>query len=48
MGKQPQAFEVTPDKRVVWEFTDHARFKTVNQIYLLDAPTDGQRGEALR
>ena len=38
MGKQPQAFEVTRDKRVVWEFSDHAHFKTVNQIYLLDPP----------
>jgi len=38
MGKQPQAFEVTRDKKVVWEFKDHARFKTVNQIYLLDLP----------
>ena len=48
MGKQPQAFEVTRDKRVVWEFTDHARFKTVNQIHLLDLPADGKRGELLR
>jgi hypothetical protein len=42
MGKQPQAFEVTRDKKVVWEFTDHAHFKTVNQIYLLDTPVDGK------
>jgi hypothetical protein len=42
VGKQPQAFEVTRDKRVVWEFADHARFKTVNQIFLLDLPGDGQ------
>ncbi len=48
MGKQPQAFEVTRDKRVVWEFTDHARFKTVNQIYLLDAAGDGKKVEPLR
>src|SRR4051812_33962307 len=48
MGRQPQAFEVTRDKRVVWEFTDHARFKTVNQIHLLDAPSDGKKGELLR
>ena len=48
MGKQPQAFEVTRDKRVLWEFTDHARFKTVNQIYLLDAPPGGKRSEVLR
>ena len=48
MGKQPQAFEVTRDKRVVWEFTDHARFKTVNQIYLLDLPTKGKKAVVLR
>lgn len=48
LGKQPQAFEVTPDKKVVWTFTDHARFKTVNQIYLLDIPGDPLKGEILR
>lgn len=36
IGQQPQAFEVTHDKCVVWEFTDHSKFKTINQIYLLD------------
>ena len=48
LGKQPQAFEVTRDKRVVWEFTDHTRFKTVNQIYLLDLPGDAKNSGALR
>jgi len=48
LGKQPQAFEVTRDKRVVWEFTDHARFKTVNQIYLLDLPGDLKKNGVLR
>jgi len=48
LGKQPQAFEVTRDKRVVWEFTDHARFKTVNQIYLLDLPGDLKKSGVLR
>ncbi len=48
LGKQPQAFEVTRDKKVVWTFTDHARFKTVNQIYLLDTPGDPLKGEVLR
>lgn len=36
IGKQPQAFEVTRDKKVVWEFADHEHFKTLNQICLLD------------
>jgi hypothetical protein len=40
LGKQPQAFEVTRDKDVVWEFADHNYFKTVNQICLLDMPHD--------
>jgi hypothetical protein len=48
MGKQPQAFEVTRDKKVVWEFADHARFKTVNQIYLLDSSGEAKKGEPLR
>ena len=48
MGKQPQAFEVTRDKRLVWEFTDHARFKTLNQIQILDPSTDGKKGEVHR
>ena len=48
MGKQPQVFEVTRDKRLVWEFTDHARFKTLNQIQILDPSTDGKKGEVHR
>ncbi len=48
MGKQPQAFEITRDKKVVWEFTDHARFKTVNQAYLLDPHRNGKMTEVLR
>jgi hypothetical protein len=48
MGKQPQAFEVTRDKKVVWEFKDHARFKTVNQIYLLDLPAGETKDRPLR
>jgi len=47
-GKQPMVFEVTPDKKVVWEFADHARFKTVCQIQMLDVPADATKGEVLR
>lgn len=43
IGKQPQFFEVTRDKQVVWQFDDHARFLTINQIFVLDVP-----GEAVR
>lgn len=43
IGKQPQFFELTPDKKVVWQFDDHAQFKTINQIQILDVP-----GELIR
>jgi hypothetical protein len=35
MGKQPQAFEVTREKQVVWELADHTRFKNVAYIQTL-------------
>ena len=40
--------EMTRDKKVVWEFTDHVNFKTINQIQLLDVPGDVTKGEILR
>jgi len=43
IGTQPQVIEVTRDKQVVWQFDDHAHFKAINQIFLLDVP-----GEAVR
>jgi hypothetical protein len=48
LGEQPHFFELTPDRKVVWEFADHAHFKTVNQIQVLDVPGDGIKGEILR
>ncbi len=48
IGKQPMAFEVTRDKKVVWEFADHAHFKTVNQIQALEVPGDVVKGEIVR
>ncbi len=45
---QPHVFEITPDKKVVWEFADHTHFKTINQIQLLDVPGDPAKGEILR
>ena len=32
VGEQPHFFELTPDKKVVWEFTDHAHFKTITRF----------------
>lgn len=48
LGKQPHFFELTPEKKVVWEFADHVNFKTVNQIQLLDVPGDVTKGDILR
>ncbi len=48
IGKQPQVFEVTRDKKVVWEFADHAHFKTINQIQALEVPGDVTKGEIMR
>ena len=39
---------VSADKKMVWAFADHAHFKTINQIQVLDAPGDLTRGEILR
>ena len=48
LGEQPQFFEVTRDKKVVWQFADHAKFKTINQIMVLDVPGDVTKGEVWR
>ena len=48
LGEQPQFFEITPDKKVVWAFEDKGRFKTINQIMALDDKGDVTRGEVLR
>ncbi len=48
LGKQPQVFEITRDKKVVWEFADHVKFETINQIQLADVPGDVMRGKIMR
>ena len=48
LGQQPQVFEITPAKAVVWEFRDETHIQTINQIQLLDLPGDVTRGEILR
>jgi hypothetical protein len=45
---QAHLFEITPDKKIVWEFADHTNFKTINQVQLLDIPGDATKGEILR
>jgi hypothetical protein len=47
-GKQPQFFEITRDKKIVWEFHDDQQFKTINQVQLLDVPGDVTKGEISR
>lgn len=48
VGEQPQFFELTPDKKIVWQFDDREHFKTINQIQLLDIRGDPAKGEILR
>jgi hypothetical protein len=48
IGQQPMFFEVTPDKKVVWQFEDKEHFKTINQIQILDVPGDVAQGDILR
>ena len=48
LGQQPHFFEITRDKKVVWQFADHEHFKTINQIQVLDVPGDPAKGEILR
>jgi hypothetical protein len=48
IGEQPVAFELTPDKKVVWQVEDHEHFKTINQIQLLDVLGDVSKGEIFR
>jgi len=48
LGEQAHVFELTRDKKVVWEFADQTHFKTINQIQLLDVPGDVTKGEVLR
>jgi hypothetical protein len=48
LGEQPHLFEITRDKKVVWEFADHEHFKTINQIQVADVPGDAFKGQILR
>ena len=48
IGKQPQVFEITRDKKLVWEFGDHAHFKTINQVQMLDVAGDVTKGAVTR
>lgn len=46
-GKAPHIIEITPDKKVVWTFSDHHSMKTISSIQLLDVQGDCTKGEIL-
>lgn len=48
VGGQPQVFEVTPEKKVVWQVSDWTTLKTISGIQLLDVKGDVTKGEILR
>ena len=48
IGEQPQIFEVTPDKKVVWEVFDFEKFKTISGVQVLDEKGDVRKGRILR
>jgi hypothetical protein len=41
-GKAPHIFEITRDKKIVWEYADHQNFKAMGSIFVLD-----EKGEPL-
>jgi outer membrane protein assembly factor BamB len=44
-GNAPHLIEVTPDKKVVWTFSDYKNMKTISSVQLLDVPGDVTKGE---
>ncbi|MCP4453622.1 MAG: hypothetical protein GY809_19350 [Planctomycetes bacterium] len=44
-GKSSHIIEVTPDKKVVWQFFDHKTMRTVSSIQILDVPGDATKDE---
>ncbi|MDR2849852.1 MAG: hypothetical protein LBW77_04815 [Verrucomicrobiota bacterium] len=44
LGTAPHLLEITPEKKVVWTFADHAAFKTISAVQVFgegDAPVNG-------
>jgi len=46
-GEAPHVIEVTPGKKVAWTYANHADFRTISSIQLMDVPGDATRGEIL-
>lgn len=47
LGEAPHLIEVTPDKKVVWTFSDHKTMKTISSVQLLDVPGDATKFEIM-
>jgi hypothetical protein len=43
-----QFFELDEQKQIVRQFTDHARFTSINKVQILDIPGDPAKGEVWR
>lgn len=48
LGDGVHLFEVTHDKKVLWQNADHKMFKTISSVQLLDVPGDVTKGEIQR
>ncbi len=48
VGEQPQIFEVTRDKKVVWQIFDYEKFSTISHIQVLDVKGNVTKGKILR
>jgi hypothetical protein len=46
-GEAPHVIEVTPGKKVAWTYANHADFRTISSIQLMDVSGDATRGEIL-
>jgi hypothetical protein len=46
--EQPQVFEITKDKKVVWEVNDWEKLWTISTLQILDIDGDMEKGELLR
>jgi hypothetical protein len=44
-GKAPHIIEVTPDKKVVWTFSDHKNMETISSIQVRDISGDVTKGQ---
>jgi hypothetical protein len=47
-GKNPHLYEVTADKKLVWSFADHAHFRAISQVQILDEGVLGKPWETSR